>query len=55
MNLKDYPTVRCLSRQAPGYENRPAAETTVDDGWLCRLALDCGADDAGLVEITRPL
>jgi len=26
----------------------------VDDTWLRRIALDCGADDVGLVEITRP-
>ena len=26
----------------------------LDAAWLRRLALDCGADDAGLVEIARP-
>jgi ferredoxin-NADP reductase/Fe-S-cluster-containing hydrogenase component 2 len=26
----------------------------VDDIWLRRIALDCGADDVGVVEITRP-
>jgi hypothetical protein len=52
MNLEDHPTVRRLSRQE--VENQRPAKTILDGAWLRRLALDCGADDAGLVEIARP-
>ena len=51
MNLEDHPTVRRLS--AAG-EHKRAAETKLDGAWLRRLALDCGAHDAGLVELVRP-
>jgi ferredoxin len=54
MNLEDHPTVRRLSRQVQGIENQQPAGTMLDGSWLRRLALDCGADDAGLVEIARP-
>jgi ferredoxin-NADP reductase/Fe-S-cluster-containing hydrogenase component 2 len=53
MNLEDHPTVRRLSRQIQGTENQQPTET-LDGAWLRRLARDCGADDAGLVEIARP-
>ena len=53
MNLEDHPTVRRLSSRSPVRETQPVTET-VDGPWLRRLALECGADDAGLVEITRP-
>jgi len=48
MNLKDHPTVRRLFSQTK------TRQTRLDSVWLRRLALDCGADDAGLVEIERP-
>jgi ferredoxin len=32
----------------------PMQPSIIDAAWLRRLALDCGADDVGLVEITRP-
>jgi len=54
MNLEDHPTVRRLSRQVQGVEKHRSAEHVLDGAWLRRLALDCGADDAGLVEIARP-
>src|SRR5262252_1780653 len=54
MNLEDHPTVRRLSRQVQGVEKQRSAEHVLDGAWLRRLALDCGADDAGLVEIARP-
>src|SRR6516165_7736508 len=54
MNLEDHPTVRRLSRQVQGAENQQSAEHMLDGAWLRRLALHCGADDAGLVEIARP-
>jgi hypothetical protein len=54
MKLEDHPTVRRLSERIQGTERREQAETVLDGAWLRRLALDCGADDAGLVEIARP-
>jgi ferredoxin-NADP reductase/Fe-S-cluster-containing hydrogenase component 2 len=54
MKLEDHPTVRRLSRQVQEVESKRPAETMLDGAWLRRLALDCGADDAGLVEIVRP-
>src|SRR5215469_9848501 len=53
MNLEDHPTVRRLSSRSLVCERQPVTET-VDGPRLRRLALECGADDAGLVEITRP-
>ena len=50
MNLEDHPTVRRLAAQAPAAESGPA----LDGIWLRQVALDCGADDAGLVDIARP-
>jgi len=49
MNLQDHPTFRHLSP----FEDEETGGTTIDSAWLRRLALHCGADDVGLVEITR--
>jgi ferredoxin-NADP reductase/Fe-S-cluster-containing hydrogenase component 2 len=54
VNLEDHPTVRRVSEQLAGIGNQFRAETMLDGAWLRHLALDCGADDAGLVEISRP-
>jgi ferredoxin-NADP reductase/Fe-S-cluster-containing hydrogenase component 2 len=54
MKLEDHPTVRRLSKKDEGIEDKQRTETTLEGAWLRRLALDCGADDAGIVEITRP-
>jgi ferredoxin-NADP reductase/Fe-S-cluster-containing hydrogenase component 2 len=53
MNLEDHPTVRRFSGQARENGQARPAETKLDHAWLRNLALDCGADDAGLVEISR--
>jgi Fe-S-cluster-containing hydrogenase component 2 len=51
MNLADHPTVR---RFHESRGDRPAGPPKpLDAAWLRRLCLDCGADDAGLVEIRR--
>jgi ferredoxin len=50
MKLADHPTVRHFHDAA---ENRPSAPAVLDAAWLRNLCLDYGADDAGLVEITR--
>jgi ferredoxin-NADP reductase/Fe-S-cluster-containing hydrogenase component 2 len=54
MNLEDHPTVRRLSKKEEGIEDQQVAGTILEGTWLRRLALECGADDTGLVEITRP-
>ena len=50
MNLAEHPTVQHF-RQNP---NRKVSPTVLDAAWLRQLALDSGADDAGLVEIGCP-
>jgi SCP-2 sterol transfer family len=51
MNLADHPTVRCFHENAAGCS---APLSVIDAAWLRQLCVDCGADDAGLVEISRP-
>jgi ferredoxin len=52
MKLSDHPTVKALQgKEAGGSIAMPPAKLDAD--WLRRLALDCGADDAGVVEIDR--
>ncbi len=53
MNLAEHPTVRRLRESnRPGSAEPPKP---LDAAWLRQLCLDCGADDAGLVEISRPV
>src|SRR5262245_64913230 len=54
MNLHEHPTVRRLATTVRDPEQRQPAETVVDRSWLRGLTLDCGAADAGVVEIARP-
>lgn len=49
MTLADHPTVRAVSARKP----LPVAGP-LSAAWLKRLALECGADDAGVVSIDRP-
>jgi ferredoxin len=54
MNLAEHPTVRRFHEshgERPGPAEPPKP---LDAAWLRQLCLDCGADDAGLVEISRP-
>jgi NAD-dependent dihydropyrimidine dehydrogenase PreA subunit len=51
MNLADHPTVRRFHENT---DNRSAPPSIVDAVWLRQLCLDCGAADAGLVELSRP-
>src|SRR5579885_459517 len=54
MNLAEHPTVRRFHDshgERPGSAGPPKP---LDAAWLRQLCLDCGADDAGLVEISRP-
>jgi Fe-S-cluster-containing hydrogenase component 2 len=50
MNLAEHPTVRHF-HQNEG--DRPVPPPVLEADWLRQLCLDCGADDAGLVEIGR--
>src|SRR5437763_8661460 len=52
MNLAEHPTVRRFRQSnRPGSANLPEP---LDAACLRQLCLECGADDAGLVEISRP-
>ncbi len=52
MNLNEHPTVRRFREtDRPGTAEPPKP---LEAAWLRQLCLDCGADDAGLVEISRP-
>ncbi|HUY87663.1 MAG TPA: SCP2 sterol-binding domain-containing protein [Pirellulales bacterium] len=51
MKLAEHPTVRRFHENAG---KQPISPATLDAAWLRQLCLDCGADDAGLVEIGRP-
>src|SRR5262245_4401278 len=51
MNLAEHPTVR---RFHDNHGEQSAPPAVLDAAWLRQLCLDCGADDAGLVEIGRP-
>ena len=53
MNLQDHPTVRRVSARTEGRANLQSAAPVLDAGWLRGLALNSGADDAGLVDIGR--
>jgi Fe-S-cluster-containing hydrogenase component 2 len=54
MKLEDHPTVRWFRENAAGQSDPATAGGPLDAAGLRRLCLDCGADDAGLVEIGRP-
>jgi hypothetical protein len=50
MKLDEHPTARRVRETA---SHRPAPPTVLDAAWLCQLCLECGADAAGVVEISR--
>jgi hypothetical protein len=54
MNLDAHPAIRRLTGKASEGAHQEPAETVLDAAWLRQLASDCGAADAGLVEIARP-
>src|SRR5262249_11004699 len=54
MKLEDHPTVRYLANHGQQVENTQEPHPMLEGAWLRRLAIDGGADDAGLVDITRP-
>ena len=53
MRLSDHPTVRRVRESQVAAPVQHVAPP-LDADWLKQLACDCGADDVGLVEISRP-
>src|ERR1043166_4815886 len=53
MKLADHPTVKAFYDKA-GQATAPSAPPKLDADWLRQLCRDAGADDVGLVEISRP-
>src|ERR1700730_58477 len=54
MNLAEHPTVRRFHESQGEHAGPADRPKTLDAAWLRQLCLDCGADDAGLVELSRP-
>jgi Fe-S-cluster-containing hydrogenase component 2 len=54
MNLNEHPTVRRFHEKHGDHPGPAGPPQPLDAAWLRQLCLDCGADDAGLVEIQRP-
>ena len=54
MNLAEHPTVRRFHENQAGRPEPAEPPKPLAAAWLRQLCLDCGADDAGLVEISRP-
>ena len=54
MNLAEHPTVRRFHESQGERPDATDPPKPLDATWLRQLCLDCGADDAGLVEISRP-
>ncbi len=53
MKLTEHPTVRRFHEQSSNLRTSESSNR-LDAAWLRQLCLDSGADDAGLVEISRP-
>ncbi len=55
VNLNDHPTVRNFYAQSSPLGGATCqSKQPLDAQWLRQLCIECGADDAGLVEIERP-
>jgi Fe-S-cluster-containing hydrogenase component 2 len=52
MNI-DHPTIRKFQQDQSEKLDAGVVEKPLDGAWLRQTCLDCGADDVGLVEITR--
>src|ERR1700738_733692 len=53
MKLADHPTVKAFYEKA-GTNPAPAPPAKLDAEWLRRVCREAGADDVGLVELSRP-
>jgi hypothetical protein len=54
MKLEEHPTVKWFRQHAANRTDPSLLQGRLDAAWLRQLCLDCGADDAGIVEISRP-
>lgn len=54
MKLSEHPAVRRFHESQAGRPVPAEPPRPLDAAWLRQLCLNCGADDAGLVEISRP-
>ena len=54
MKLAEHPSVRQFRQQSAARAEPAGPPPPLDAQWLRQLCLDCGADDAGLVELSRP-
>ncbi|MFA6163611.1 MAG: 2Fe-2S iron-sulfur cluster-binding protein [Methylobacter sp.] len=54
MDLNEHPTVKMLRARDAGEDVNAKATRTLQADWLRQLAMDCGADDAGLIDIDLP-
>ena len=54
MTLENHPTVRRIAQRAQEGQPEERTKPVLDRSWLRQLALDRGADDAGMVELARP-
>jgi hypothetical protein len=54
MKLAEHPTVGRFHESEAGRPESAEPPRPLDAAWLRQLCLDCGADDAGLIEISRP-
>ena len=54
MKLEEHPTVKWFRQNAANRSGSRSVQERLDAAWLRQLCLECGADDAGIVEISRP-
>ncbi|MDD5411349.1 MAG: 2Fe-2S iron-sulfur cluster-binding protein [Methylobacter sp.] len=54
MDLNDHPTVKQLRAREAGVDDNTKVRPSLEADWLRQLAMDCGADDAGLIDIDLP-
>lgn len=54
MDLNEHPTVKQLRARGAVEEGTAKASPVLQADWLRQLAMDCGADDAGLIDIDLP-
>ncbi len=51
MNLNDHPTVKQIRAREAGEDVDTKVLPPLQADWLKQLAMDCGADDAGMIDI----
>jgi ferredoxin-NADP reductase/Fe-S-cluster-containing hydrogenase component 2 len=51
LKIEDHPTAKAALAKL---QNQVGKQELLDSDWLKKIALECGADDAGVVELSRP-